>query len=58
MINYQMKFLYEYCDIKKAFDKAKKERQNGYCYESLFDMVEEMAIKEKGGYPTVYPWLK
>lgn len=64
----QMKYLYEYCDFQKYFNKAKQKREKQreldrmlhmrtYFNESLFDHAERLALKEHN-YPPIYPWMK
>ena len=57
----QMKYLYEYCNMGSAFQKAKieiKKYGNGYnCHQELFDSAEDIALGHKA-YPTEWPWLK
>ena len=59
----QMKYLYDYCDMQKCFEKARKEQddelKNGYFPDiPLFDQAEYIALKKRGGYPKIFPWLK
>lgn len=60
----QMKYLFEYCDMKKAFELAKVEQREDFCYgyipnEPLFDLAERIALKNKnnGEYPIIWPWM-
>jgi hypothetical protein len=58
----QMKFLYDYCDMDKAFKIAKNEQRHEmheghYHGEPLHELAEEYALEEKGGYPKKWPWL-
>lgn len=59
----QMNYLYKYCDMDNAFNKAKDEHDEelgaGYFPdEPLFDVAERIALRTKGGnYPAVWPWL-
>jgi hypothetical protein len=60
----QMKYLYEYCDMEGAYQKAKKEyieelKAGYYPDVSVEEMAEEIALKKQGGrYPNDWPWLK
>ena len=59
----EMKFLYDYANIKDAFDEAREEQEEefnaGYIPDcSLFEMAELIALKKCGGYPEVFPWMQ
>lgn len=58
----QMKYLYDYCDMDKYYEKAyknhKEEIKAGYYPDtSVSDDAEGMALKKAGGYPDVWPWM-
>lgn len=59
----EMKYLFEYCHMKKCKKEAYDELYNcsyydPYYNEILFDMAENMALKKysNGKYPIVFPW--
>jgi hypothetical protein len=59
----EMKYLYEYANIKDAFNEARDEQDDeinaGYIPDcSLFDMAEIIALRKCGGYPAVFPWMQ
>ncbi len=59
----QMKYLFDYCDMDDCFEEAKTRRQEeydaGYFPDMpLFDEAEQIALKNAGGYPQVFPWMK
>ncbi len=54
----QMKFLFEYADIKKCFPEAHENLGYFYSDEELFEEAEEIALSKVGGYPEVFPWLR
>ena len=55
----EMKFLFEFCDMKSAFDSAKEDWCNDYFHDGwkLLDFAEIIALEEVGGYPSIFPWL-
>jgi len=58
----EMKYLYEYCNMDKYYDKAyesqREELEAGYFPDcSVFELAEMMALEKYGGYPIVFPWL-
>ena len=56
----QMKFLFEYCDMDEAFEKAKdnfREYGERYDKEELFNEAERIALQKTRGYPDKFPWL-
>lgn len=58
----QMKYLYDYCNFQKYYEKAKRNQQKtfeaGYFPDTpIFDDAEYLALKHYGGYPTSYPWM-
>lgn len=52
----QMKYLFEYCNIRRKIKEIKK---NAYIAKNeLFDIAEENILREQGGkYPEQWPWL-
>ena len=59
----EMKFLYDYANIKSAFDEARDEQDEefnaGYIPDcSLFEQAELIALRKCGGYPVVFPWMQ
>ena len=59
----QMKFLFEYCNMKHEIEKAKEEQSEewdrGYIPDnSVFEEAEMNILKKINGYPKVFPWLK
>lgn len=59
----QVKYLFEYCDMDKCFEIAKREQREEYNAgyfpdEPLFEHAERIALKKCGGYPVEFPWLQ
>jgi hypothetical protein len=59
----QMKFLFEYFDMKKEIEKAKEEQDDefnsGYIPDiSPFEQAEMNILQRINGYPKVFPWLE
>ena len=59
----QMKYLFDYCDLNKYIQIAKKERNELWRDfrerddEPLLDAAERMVLEEIGTYPVKWPWL-
>jgi hypothetical protein len=55
----EMKYLYDYLNVRKYYETAKKKSQHWeYDTVPLIDIMEECALEEHGPYPPVWPWLK
>ena len=59
----QMKFLFEYCNMKHEIEKAKEEQSEewdmGYIPDnSVFELAEMNILNRIKEYPKVFPWLK
>jgi hypothetical protein len=59
----QMKYLFEYCDMKNEIEKAKKEQQeewnDGYFPDiSVFDHAELNILRRINTYPKIFPWME
>jgi hypothetical protein len=60
----EMKFLYEYCDMNAAYEKAKQnfynsryDRYERYNTQEIFEDAERIALRRSNGYPKIFPWL-
>ena len=59
----EMKYLFEYCDMRKELSKVEDEHikilDAGYIPDGhVFDEAEYNVLKRVGGYPKIFPWLK
>jgi hypothetical protein len=58
----QIKYLYDYCNMRDEIEKAKKEqieeRLEGYFPDcSVFDQAEMNILRRIGNYPNEFPWM-
>lgn len=58
----QMKFLFEYCKMRKCINKVKNNYEKTgdyYYYEEMFDESERLALNtySNGDYPDKWPWI-
>lgn len=53
----QVKYLFDYCKLSSYFSEAYKIQRSNYDTDSVFDIAEQLALKEHGPYPKFYPWM-
>lgn len=58
----QMKYLFEYCNMRERLNDTEKEQletlEAGYLPDlSVFGEAEYNVLREIGSYPTTYPWM-
>lgn len=56
----EMKYLHEYCDFSRFYNMAWELKRDADFYDRIreptFDLAEELALKEVGPYPKIFPW--
>lgn len=51
----EMKYLFDYCQIRSVMKKLKKENEGIYV---PFEFATEICLQKTNGYPDFWPWLK